>query len=182
MFGWIDTQTSLNLSNFPLATAQVPPGVKSGWEASFLLFYSGLVVRCSQHTSPPVVVVVLRPSPITPPPPSGLHVLPDPACGKVCLCPRSLPFFSLSRLFPPSSYFCLLSAFISLSPRAERWVGGWLGGLSCLNNTNRSLRNEERGGRGRRRRSRQAGVRKKKDTKRPKIGGLTEQIKKKSDS
>ncbi len=45
----------------------------------------------------------------------GPHVLPDRAHGKVCLCPRLLSYFCLSRLFLLSIYFCLLSAFISLT-------------------------------------------------------------------
>lgn len=77
---------------------------------------------CCTVFFPPVVAVVLlfshpHPSPLL----SlylltlGPHVLPDPAQGKVCLCPRLLAYFCLSRPFPVSSYFCLLSAFISLT-------------------------------------------------------------------
>lgn len=75
----------------------------------------------------PVVAVVLLFSHPHPSPLLTLHlfapgprVLPDPAHGKVCLCPRLLSYFCLSRLFPLSSYFCLLSAFISLT-------SGWRG-------------------------------------------------------
>lgn len=70
---------------------------------------------------PVVAVVLLFSNPHPSPLPSlhlftlGPHVLPDPAHGKVCLCPGLLSYFCLSRLFPLSSYFCLLSAFISLT-------------------------------------------------------------------
>lgn len=176
MFSWTHTQTSLNLSNFPLATAQVPPGVKSGWKASFLLFHSGLVVRSSQHTC-------CCCSPTLTPHPRGSMFSP------ILLVARSASALARSPtfVFLASSLRLVISGFSQPSSLSHLglgsgWVAGCGGGLSCLNNTNRSLRNEERGGRGRRRRSRQAGVRKKKDTKRPKIGGLSEQIKKKSDS
>lgn len=133
---------------------------------------------------PPVVGVVLHFSHPHPSPllslhlfTLGPHVLPDPAHGKICLCPFACSPTRLSRLFPLSSYFCRLSAFISLT---SGWWGGWRGRLSCPNNTNRSLRKEERGGRRQRRQG--GGEEKKRKRQRetgPKIGGLTEQIKKK---
>lgn len=183
-----------NLFKYPSATAEDPPGVQVNLVGSrylktplemppFACFTQGqwsdpanisyIVLHCvfsllfsHPHPSPPPPRL-----PVSPPP--GLHVLPDPARGKVCRCPRSLPYFCLFLAF---SLRLVISVFSQ--PSSLSHLG--LGGLSCPNNTNRSLRKEERGGR--RRRRLEAGVRKKKDTKRPKIGGLREQIKKKSDS
>lgn len=128
MFSWTHTQTSLNLSNFPLATAQVPPGVRSGWKASFLLFHSGLVVRSSQHTccccSP-----TLSHHPLHPLHPRGSMFSP------ILLVARSASALARSPtfVFLASSLRLVISVFSQPSSLSHLglgggWVGGWVWG------------------------------------------------------
>ena len=92
----------------------------------------------------------------------GPHALPDPPHGKVSLQPPMLPFFSF---FLASSLCLVISIFSppkSLSPQSV--------GLSCLNNTNRSLIKEERGAE----KEEQTGRGEEKETgRKKKIGGLS---------
>lgn len=125
-------------------------------------------------------IVVFPPSPIT-----SLNAPSVHPCGPMfSLIPLTARSASAPR--PPhsptfvfaSSLYLVISVFSSHSSLSHFGAGVGVGGLSCLNITNRSLRKEEREEQARRRRRSQAGARK--DTTRPKIGGLTEQINKKS--
>lgn len=130
----------LNLFKYPLATAEDPPGVQVNLVGSrclktplemppFACFTQGqwsdpanisyIVLHCVFS------LLFSHPHPSPPPPPSPRLPTPGAPCSPRSRSWQGLPLPSLtplllsfSRLFPPSSYFCLLSAFISLSPRA----------------------------------------------------------------